>query len=309
MRNNLTVGRKQGKMRTDFDPTLNIKSRVKSVGKASIPSQETGVTKGDCIVLVRGLAANAVLDTALQTSMNDHATPTQRKLNAERKGRTFRKRAIYRYSGRAKKTPLMNLVEAHLCNSEALTQNVVVEKAFLHNVSLANIEAFVAAIRKLVDVKSTIAVALPDIGEIATAEAPGKGDRLNSVLESARQRGSATVAEILKGSDMLSSEQIASRLGTSRETVNAKRKAHEMLGLVGPTRGFRYPSWQVGEDGALLPGLPALFAELGQPWTVYRFLKTKHGECQGKTGLDALWAGDLEAVLEAAKNQKCGAYA
>ena len=58
-----------------------------------------------------------------------------------------------------------------------------------------------------------------------------------------------------------------------------------------------------------MPGLADLFAALGgQPWTIHRFLCAAHAELGGRTGLDALKAGQVEAALGAARNQTTGAF-
>jgi hypothetical protein len=72
----------------------------------------------------------------------------------------------------------------------------------------------------------------------------------------------------------------------------------------------KYPRWQVTDAGLPLPGLPRLFEILGeQPWTVYRFPRTAHAELGGRTALDALKAGQVDAVVGVAKSQAAGAFA
>jgi hypothetical protein len=126
---------------------------------------------------------------------------------------------------------------------------------------------------------------------------------LQAALEAARQRGRARVAEILSGDDMLSADAFAELIGTSRVTVNAKRQAHQVLGLEGAKRGFRFPNWQIGEDGKPFSILPALFDRLaGDPWAVYRFLVQHHPELEGLTGREALQRGRSAKVLEVAES-------
>ena len=132
---------------------------------------------------------------------------------------------------------------------------------------------------------------------------------LDGAVARAKARGATKVAEILKGPDMLTARDFGPLIGASHETVNTKRKRHEILGLEGATRGVKYPRWQVTDAGLPLPGLPSLFDLLGeQPWTVFRFLKTAHAELGGKTALDALKTGQVEAVLGVAQNQAAGAF-
>jgi hypothetical protein len=142
----------------------------------------------------------------------------------------------------------------------------------------------------------------------APAEKPA-GSPLDAAIARAKDRGATKVAEILKGEDMLTGRAFGPLIGASHETVNAKRKRHEVLGLQGATRGLKYPRWQVTADGRDLPGLPQVFEVLGdQPWTVYRFLRAAHAELGGRTALDALKAGQVDAVLNVAKNQAAGTF-
>ena len=93
--------------------------------------------------------------------------------------------------------------------------------------------------------------------------APKIGDDLQHALAAARERGQHRVAEILSSDDMLSAEAFASLLKTTRMTINSKRKKHQVLALEGATRGFRFPQWQIGQDGKPFSALPTLFEQLG----------------------------------------------
>jgi hypothetical protein len=156
----------------------------------------------------------------------------------------------------------------------------------------------------MVDPKS----AAPHIAVEEVSASP-KEDMLDTALASARQRGSARVAEILNGTDMLSADAFAEEIGATRETVHKKRRRHEVLGLEGPKRGVRFPKWQVSDSGGLIPSLPQLFEALGdRPWTVYRFLLEEHGELDGRTGLDALRAGRIADVMATAETIGRGGF-
>lgn len=149
----------------------------------------------------------------------------------------------------------------------------------------------------------------PDGEAEPVVEAAPTGDALDVALATAKARGQVKVAHILKGEDMLTARDFAQLIGASHETVNTKRKTGEVLGLEGATRGVKYPRWQVTDAGLPLPGLTDLFAALGrQPWAVYRFLRTAHAELGGRTALDALKAGQVDAVLGAARNQAAGVF-
>jgi hypothetical protein len=148
----------------------------------------------------------------------------------------------------------------------------------------------------------------PD-GETQLAEIASNSDALDAALAAAKARGQGKVTDILKGEEMLTGRDFGPLIGASHETVNAKRKRGEVLGLQGATRGVKYPRWQLTDAGLPLPGLAALFETLGaQPWTVYRFLRTAHAELGGRTALDALKAGQVEAALGAARNQNAGVF-
>ena len=132
-------------------------------------------------------------------------------------------------------------------------------------------------------------------------------EELEQALASARERGRLRIAEILAGPEMLSADQLAARIGTTRVTVNAKRKRHQLLGLEGARRGIRFPAWQIGEDGKPFAALPVLFGLFGDsPWAVYRFLVQRHPELDGATARDALAAGNVEEVMALAATLATG---
>ena len=135
-------------------------------------------------------------------------------------------------------------------------------------------------------------------------------DDLAAALEEARGRGKVQAASILAREDMLSADKFAVLLGTSRMTVNTKRQNHQVLALDGAKRGFRFPAWQVGEDGKPFAALPRLFERLGGgPWSVYRFLVQSHPELDGLTGREALRRGKADEALAVADSIADGSFA
>jgi hypothetical protein len=145
---------------------------------------------------------------------------------------------------------------------------------------------------------------------VPTAAVPAEGDRLEAALAAARERARLRSAQILDQSDMLTAEAFAGRLGVSRMTVNARRQKHELLGLDGAKRGFRFPAWQVDEDGKAFDVLPKLFDLLGDnPWTVYRFLTQRHAALEGVSAKDALHQRKVMQVLQAAESLAQGDFA
>lgn len=127
-------------------------------------------------------------------------------------------------------------------------------------------------------------------------------------MERAQERGKHVVAKILSQSDMLSSDDMKELLGISRQTVNEQRKTGRLLGLQGAKRQFRYPRWQIGDDGRPFAEIEKLFAILGSPWPVYRFLVQKHPELDGMSGIDALRQGRGEMAIMAAESQMQGNF-
>ena len=136
------------------------------------------------------------------------------------------------------------------------------------------------------------------------------GQDLAAALDQARARGKIHAAAILAQEDMLSADRFASLLGITRMTVNTKRRNGRVLGLDGAKRGFRFPSWQLGEDGKPFEALPGLFERLGGgPWSVYRFLVQSHPELDGLTGREALRRGKTEEALALADSIAHGTFA
>jgi hypothetical protein len=135
-------------------------------------------------------------------------------------------------------------------------------------------------------------------------------DDLARALDAARGRGRERVAEILSGDDMLTADEFAALIGTGRMTANVRRRNQQVLGLEGARRGYRFPAWQVGEDGKPFAALPALFERLGGlPWTIYRFLVQSHAELGGMTGRDALRRGQMAQTIDAAESVARGDFA
>jgi ABC-type amino acid transport substrate-binding protein len=133
---------------------------------------------------------------------------------------------------------------------------------------------------------------------------------LAEALDAARARGAALKDEMLSDPDMLSTAGLAKRLRMSEEGVRLKRRRHEVLGIEVAKRGIRYPAWQVLPGRQILPGLPRLFAVLGDdPWRVFRFLQQHHAELRGKRAFEALQQGRVDEVLAAAENAAMGAFA
>jgi len=136
------------------------------------------------------------------------------------------------------------------------------------------------------------------------APLPGKNA---AALARAFDRAEERKAELLQRADMLNGEQLAAELGLSRATVDNRRQEGKLLALeFGSKRGFRFPQWQrdlVEERDtrasfeAVLNGLAAV-----GPWSRYRFFVQSSPQLEGRTPVEALRAGEGEAVLRAAES-------
>jgi hypothetical protein len=158
-----------------------------------------------------------------------------------------------------------------------------------------------------VEVDPSGAAKVTSMNDAARVEVPND---LSNALDEARARGRLRVADILAGQEMLNADAFAELLGTTRMTVNTKRKNHQVLALDGAKRGFRFPAWQVGDDGKPFAAIPALFERLGGgPWAVYRFLVQIHPELEGLTAREALRRGRTAEVLDVAEGVAQGTFA
>ncbi len=138
----------------------------------------------------------------------------------------------------------------------------------------------------------------------------GPAGALASALDAARARGATLKEEMLSDPEMLSTAGLAERLGMSEEGVRLKRLRHEVLGVEVAKRGIRYPAWQILPGRQILPGLPRLFAVLGDdPWRLLRFLQQNHAELRGRRAFEALQKGQVDEVLAAAENAAMGVFA
>ncbi|NOY27699.1 MAG: hypothetical protein GXP62_17685 [Oligoflexia bacterium] len=102
----------------------------------------------------------------------------------------------------------------------------------------------------------------------------------------------------------LGATEIAELLGISRQAVDKRRRAGQLLAVNTGRRGYRYPVWQLTQGGALT-GLELVLDALGRfdPWIRFSFFLQPHpalGE-DGRRPLDLLREGDVEPVLGAAR--------
>ena len=121
-------------------------------------------------------------------------------------------------------------------------------------------------------------------------------------LARARFRGTLEMRRLLnEDGGAFTGRDVAELLGISRQAVDKRRKAGQLLALELPKRGLLYPAWQFAE-GDLLPGLVEVLTALDghDAWARARFFVTENDRLAGERPLDALRRGQLEPVLQAA---------
>lgn len=104
---------------------------------------------------------------------------------------------------------------------------------------------------------------IADEADPVSSEQATSRSQLGRALAAVRERGQSRVADILSAEDMLTADQLARLLGTTRMTINTKRRKRQLLALEGAKRGFRFPRSQIGEGSQPFAELPDLFDRLG----------------------------------------------
>ncbi len=121
------------------------------------------------------------------------------------------------------------------------------------------------------------------------------------ILE-AKLRGLQIRREMLeKSGGTLTSEGVAKVLQVSRQAVDKRRAANQLLALTQGRRGYSYPSFQF-EDGKTIVGLDQVLAKLSalDPWMQLGFFTTPHERLSGETPLNSLRKGKVEDVVRVA---------
>jgi hypothetical protein len=122
----------------------------------------------------------------------------------------------------------------------------------------------------------------------------------------------ATDDEIAAAVDMpvtLSSDEVAERLNTTRESVDKLRKDGRLLAIDSARHGIRYPIEQIGPNHAPLPGLAeVLQAFAGDAWAAWRFLAGNLNELEGVTGFNALRSGRVEELMDVLSARAYGSF-
>lgn len=106
---------------------------------------------------------------------------------------------------------------------------------------------------------------------------------------------------IEKAEGVISSGKVAELLDLSRQAVDKRRAANQLLALTQGRRGYSYPSFQF-EDGKTLDGLEEVLKTLRavDPWMQLRFFTSPHERLGNKTPIEALRSGGVNDVVRAA---------
>ena len=96
--------------------------------------------------------------------------------------------------------------------------------------------------------------------------------------------------------------QIAALIGISRQAVDKRRSQNQLIGLTQGKRGYAYPAFQF-EAGKTLDGLKEILDALSahDPWMQSIFFANGNDRLDGRTPLDALRQGLIEAVVRTAE--------
>lgn len=100
----------------------------------------------------------------------------------------------------------------------------------------------------------------------------------------------------------LAAQSVADLLGITRQAVNKRRKAGQLIGILAGRKRFLYPSWQFTE-ASVLAGLEDVLRQLknSDPWAQARFFLSGNARLGGARPLDELRKGKLEVVRRAAQ--------
>lgn len=99
----------------------------------------------------------------------------------------------------------------------------------------------------------------------------------------------------------LSADQVAKRLGITRQAVDKRRRMGRLIAVPIGQHRYAYPVWQFDPSG-ILPGLEDVLAELSlpDPWTRLAFFLGENTYLSGARPLDELRKGNVDAVRRAA---------
>jgi hypothetical protein len=120
-------------------------------------------------------------------------------------------------------------------------------------------------------------------------------------LAEAKVRGLLAKRQLLSAEGgCMSSQEVATALGITRQAVEKRRISGKLIGLPSG-RVYLYPTWQFAETGQTLPGLERILKSLNvrNPWMQTSWMLNGNTRLEGRP-LDVLRQGNLDAVVDAA---------
>ena len=148
-----------------------------------------------------------------------------------------------------------------------------------------------------------------DLGALVRALA--SQEALHELLEDLKQaeplapaflRGIEAKRRVLEeNGGVLTSEQVAEKIGISRQAVEKRRQAGKLVAVSTGRHGNLYPVWQF-ERSRVLAGLSEALAQLSghDEWSQVIFFISKNPRLKDRTPIEMLKAGKLKEVLDAA---------
>jgi hypothetical protein len=121
-------------------------------------------------------------------------------------------------------------------------------------------------------------------------------------IVAAKLRGFELRQEMLNQAEgVLSSGKVAELLKLSRQAVDKRRAANQLLALTQGKRGYSYPGFQFA-DGKTLHGLEETLRNLSalDPWMQLRFFISPHERLGNKTPIEGLRSGRVNDVVRTA---------
>jgi hypothetical protein len=107
----------------------------------------------------------------------------------------------------------------------------------------------------------------------------------------------------LGAADIVSTDEAARLVQTTRVTINAWIAKGRAIGLTQTKRGYRLPRWQF--EPSMWEALPRLSAALGvtEGWALLAFLESPHGALNGITPRQAIEQGLTDQVIRIAEHE------
>lgn len=124
----------------------------------------------------------------------------------------------------------------------------------------------------------------------------------DSPLRAARVRGIKMREDLLRaGGGVLAVSEVARALGISRQAVDKRRKAWQLLAIDLGKRGYLYPACQF-LDEITLRGVADVLRVMKDhtPWSILRFLVNGNSRLHGRPPITLLRNSEIKPVLAAA---------